>query len=772
MPLRSACAMPKLGCARNELTAFRYDVVVRADAPAFPGDVERIMWSPDQDTHALCERLRSERPRSLLLANVQDRRSEAPVRLCSVLANANGAVKTVREVVEVIAATAEEGLTPDDVHRLVNGLPYGVQLRCATSGGPGRFDVLLWRMQPGDAPMPRFSSEPGRPRLWRQYSNNPLRGVVAQGLIPEVRAHLKSRLPEHMVPAVLMLLDELPLNPSGKVDRQALPAPDGVRPELAAAYVAPRTPTEVALAQIWAEVLGVDQVGIDDNFFELGGDSILSIQIIARANRSGLRLTPPQLFQHQTVAELAAVAGQAAAVVAEQEQLHGEVPLTPIQRWFFEWPRAHMEHFNQAMLLVSHHDALRLRFAAGRQFYAAVVEATRCERCDVSGLMGSAQSHALAALATQWQGSLDLSAGPLLRAVLFELGGGRAQLLLVIHHLAVDGVSWRILLEDLASAYAQRCRGEIVQLPAKTTSFRHWGQRLVEYAAGAQVGEELAFWRGQAEGLVGQLPVDHAAAPASNTEATRREVVQVLDEASTQALLQQVPAVYGTQINDALLNALLRAWWHWSGQTQLWLDVEGHGREDLFEGVDLTRTVGWFTSLYPVRLELRVPGDCGQTLQSVKEQLRRVPRRGIGYGVLRYLSAEAAVRELLAGQVAPAISFNYLGQLGGPGTQGFSVGAAHAPGDLRRHLLELNGSVEGGRLRMAWGYSERFHDAASIEALARSFDAELRALVEHCRTPHDHTYTPADFPEAGLSREDLNRVLAELGSTPLQEHRA
>jgi non-ribosomal peptide synthase protein (TIGR01720 family) len=616
--------------------------------------------------------------------------------------------------------------------------------------------------------------------------------VPRKGCEPDIRglrAHLKSRLPEHMVPAVLMLLDELPLNPSGKVDRQALPAPDGVRPELAAAYVAPRTPTEVALAQIWAEVLGVDQVGIDDNFFELGGDSILSIQIIARANRSGLRLTPPQLFQHQTVAELAAVAGQAAAVVAEQEQLHGEVPLTPIQRWFFEWPRAHMEHFNQAMLvalesvqverleealtgLVSHHDALRLRFAAGRQFYAAVVEATRCERCDVSGLMGSAQSHALAALATQWQGSLDLSAGPLLRAVLFELGGGRAQLLLVIHHLAVDGVSWRILLEDLASAYAQRCRGEIVQLPAKTTSFRHWGQRLVEYAAGAQVGEELAFWRGQAEGLVGQLPVDHAAAPASNTEATRREVVQVLDEASTQALLQQVPAVYGTQINDALLNALLRAWWHWSGQTQLWLDVEGHGREDLFEGVDLTRTVGWFTSLYPVRLELRVPGDCGQTLQSVKEQLRRVPRRGIGYGVLRYLSAEAAVRELLAGQVAPAISFNYLGQLGGPGTQGFSVGAAHAPGDLRRHLLELNGSVEGGRLRMAWGYSERFHDAASIEALARSFDAELRALVEHCRTPHDHTYTPADFPEAGLSREDLNRVLAELGSTPLQEHRA
>jgi non-ribosomal peptide synthase protein (TIGR01720 family) len=584
-----------------------------------------------------------------------------------------------------------------------------------------------------------------------------------------------------MVPAVLVLLDEMPLNASGKVDRQALPAPDGLRPELGVAYVAPRSDAEAKLAQIWAQVLGLDQVGIHDNFFELGGDSILSIQIIARANRVGLRLTPPQLFQHQTVAELAAVAQVSEAVEVAQEAVQGEVALTPIQRWFFEWPRARPQHFNQAVLLrleavqrraldealtalVRHHDALRLRFVGERQFYAPAPETLSCEWFDLSGLEDAAQRQALRGVAEQLQGSLDLAQGPLVRAGLFDLGAAGQRLLLVIHHLVVDGVSWRILLEDLSGAYGQRCRGEAVRLAAKTSSWQHWAQRLVGYADTAQAREELGFWLAQGEGAAAQVPLDFTAEWSANTEASRGEVASVVDEATTQALLQQVPAVYRTQINDALLAALLRAWWRWSGQEQLWVDVEGHGREDLFEGVDVTRTVGWFTSLFPVRLQLEAPADAGQTLQSVKEQLRRVPRRGIGYGVLRYLSADAALRARLAAQAAPLVSFNYLGQLGEGDTEGYSVGAAHAPCDRRRHLLEINGSVAGGCLRVSWGYSERFHRAPRIEALARAFGEELRTLVEHSRSHTAPRYTPSDFPDARISQRDLDRLMTRIGS--------
>ena len=312
-------------------------------------------------------------------------------------------------------------------------------------------------------------------------------------------------------------LPALPLTPNGKVDRKALPAPEGRG--VAEGYVPPCTPTEELLAGIWAEVLRQERVGRHDNFFALGGDSILCIQVVARAHQAGLQLTPKQLFQHQSIAELAAVAGTGPQVAAEQGVVSGPVPLTPIQRWFFEQGLPAPQHFNQAFLLevgselepkwvrrvvrqlLVHHDALRLRFtpegSGWRQVQAGLEETVPFAVVDLSELGVEEQPAALEGVAAEQQGSLDLSSGPLLRVVLFKLGAQRpGRLLLVIHHLAVDGVSWRVLLEDFQRAYQQLRWGQALQLPPKTTAFKAWAERLWGYGRSEAVREELDYWLG------------------------------------------------------------------------------------------------------------------------------------------------------------------------------------------------------------------------------------------------------------------------------------
>ena len=348
---------------------------------------------------------------------------------------------------------------------------------------------------------------------------------------PELRRFLQEELPEYMVPSSFVTLDALPLTPNGKVDRRALPAPDQARPDLEETYVAPRTPAEETLAGIWAELLHLDRVGIHDNFFNLGGDSIMSIQAIARANKAGLGLTPRQLFEHQTIAELAIVAEQGRIVEAEQGIITGPVPLTPIQEWFFAQDLVARHHFNQAILLevretadptlwertvaclVEHHDALRLRFTRAetgwRQENAGLDARAAFSYLDLSALPEDEQGPAIEAAAAERQAGLNLSEGPLMRVAFFALGPGKpGRLLLVIHHLAVDGVSWRILLEDLQTAHGQLSRGEAVQFPPKTTSFKYWAERLAAYAGSGEPRTELDYWLAENRARVAKLPVD------------------------------------------------------------------------------------------------------------------------------------------------------------------------------------------------------------------------------------------------------------------------
>ncbi|WP_410598328.1 non-ribosomal peptide synthase/polyketide synthase [Amycolatopsis sp. lyj-90] len=541
-----------------------------------------------------------------------------------------------------------------------------------------------------------------------------------------LRGTLGQTLPDYLVPSAFVVLDALPLNANGKVDRRALPEPRFESAE--SGGTAPRTEREAVLAGIWADVLGLDRVGVEDNFFALGGDSILSIQVSARARRVGLAITTADLFRHQTIAALAPTLTDVSAK-PDQGPVSGDVVATPIQRWFFD-TIPDPDRFDQAITvelaagtdeaalatafatLIEHHDALRTRFTRDGDRWRLHVT-------------GPEAGHSL----LRW----SLSGPP-----------ERRFLHLSAHHLAVDGVSWRILLDDLDRAYQQ------ADLGPRTTSFREWAARLSTFTEDGGFDDELEHWR--AIPAVAPIPVDGTGA---NTVARTRAVTVRLTAGETKALLRQVPDVYRTQVNDILLTALGRTLREWTGQVPV-IDLEGHGREELFDGVDLSRTVGWFTSLFPVALD--VPDDWGKALKTVKERLRAVPRRGIGYGALRYLSGTAPA-------VDPQISFNYLGQFDLPGE--LYTGAPGElsldadPGGVRPHLLDVVGQVTGDTLEFTWHYAEGVHDQATVIRLAAGMLENLRGLLGHCAEPGAGGRTPSDFPLAGLDQSTLDGLVGD-----------
>jgi amino acid adenylation domain-containing protein/non-ribosomal peptide synthase protein (TIGR01720 family) len=610
--------------------------------------------------------------------------------------------------------------------------------------------------------------------------------------VGSLREFLKRKLPDYMVPAAFMFLDKLPLTASGKVDHKALPVPEQHRPDLTGRYVAPRTPVEKKLTTIWSKVLRVEQVGVNDNFFELGGDSILSIQTISLARRDGLKLTPKLMFAHQTIAELAAAVGVEEDRQSLQGVAAGDVPLTAIQHWFFEQNLEEMQHYNQAFLFEvaermdrgvleralkevgRQHDALRLRYVreskGWRQFYVPSEEHPPLRWMNLTDLGEAEWERNIETVAASAHASLNLEDGPLWCVVYFDLGSNRpGRLLFVVHHLAVDGISWRPLLEDLESAYQQFKAGRPVQLSAKTTSYKAWAEKLRGFAGEQTRQDELSYWKAvtdshRAVEAVGPLAITEAS--VKNSEGAAGTLKIALTAGETQALLQRIPAVYNTQINDVLLTALARAWARWSGSPVLFTNLEGHGRENLFEDADLSRTVGWFTSIFPVRLQLPETGQDwqpGEALKSIKEQLRQIPQRGIGYGILRYLRADSG----LSARPEPPMVFNYLGQFDQivAGSKLFrfaqeSTGPWHSFKQRRRHALEVNSLVLNGQLELSWTYCPALHPATAIRGLADEFLAALKELIAHCQLPQAGGRTPSDFPLARLDQSGVDRLVA------------
>jgi amino acid adenylation domain-containing protein/non-ribosomal peptide synthase protein (TIGR01720 family) len=594
--------------------------------------------------------------------------------------------------------------------------------------------------------------------------------------VGNLRHFLQKYLPDYMIPSLFVRLAELPITANGKIDRASvaeqyrpLPSPETPR-GLDSIFVAPRNPVEQQLAAIWSQVLGLDAVGIHDNFFELGGDSIIAIQITAKAHQVNLLFTPQHLFQHSTIAELAAVstspilAANSMAQPIDQTPVTGVVPLTPIQHWCLEH-LVNPHHYNQAVLLEArqplnpvlleqvvqqllvYHDALRMRFertALGWQQTNTSLDdslnaGTPFLRVDLSALPLSEQRSALEAKATELQTTLHLTNGPLLRVVLFHLGHQPDRLLIIIHHLVVDGVSWRILLDDLQTAYQQLSQGNDIQLPLKTTSFQQWAHHLHQHAQSAALRQELDLWLADPRQQVSPLPVDYPA--GENTTASTQMVSVALTVEETQALLQVIPARYHTQINDVLLAALAHSFAQWTGSDRLLVDLEGHGREPLFDA-DVTRTVGFFTSLFPVLLQATASMPLEAALTTMKDQLQAIPNHGIGYSILRYLSTDPQIRTSLCAMPQAEVRFNYLGQSDAifsessqwvPASESSGL-TTSLEGD-RAYLIDINSIVAGQQLQVDWSYSTNLYQAATIDGLAQTFINGLRSLIQHCSAP-------------------------------------
>jgi non-ribosomal peptide synthase protein (TIGR01720 family) len=535
------------------------------------------------------------------------------------------------------------------------------------------------------------------------------------------------------------------------------------RPNLLTPYVAPRDETEQRLADIWQEVTGIEQVGIHDNFIELGGDSLIGVQVIARANEAGLHLTSQQLFQHQTIAELAAVEGTV-SIRADQGLVTGDVPLTVYQQWFFSrefvdsnrWNHIALFEVLQEMAPVSvrevvqhlliHHDALRTRFvndgAAWRQTIAAPDEGIDpFVYVDLSSLPAAKRKATLECVGDALQGSLDLARGPLMRVALFKLGAGEpGRLLIVVHHLVLDGPSIPILLEDIQTAYRQLDSGEKVQLPPKTTSIKRWSERLNAYTRSDALHPDLDYWLGLPWDEISSLRVDHPQGRERNTYASQQSIIARLSVEETEALLRDVPAAYNAQAIDVFLTALVVAITEWAKSPWLALRVGESGRQVIpdAEDLDTSRTIGWLTLNRRFVLHYDGVGDLVGALESIREQIERTPNQGTGYELLRYCGADDVIEKMRRIPESKFdVGFNYMGQHEGRelGQSDLLTPAFEAPGmwlnprNIRPYLLRCPVFVSGGRLIVRWMYSKNVHRPATIKGISQRFLEVLRSFI-------------------------------------------
>ena len=636
--------------------------------------------------------------------------------------------------------------------------------------------------------------------------------VPAQGQVVDparVREQVAGRLPDYMVPAAVVVVDELPVTPSGKLDRAALPAPQFA----GAGGRGPESAAEQVWCSLFAEVLGLKQVGADDGFFDLGGDSILSMLLVTAARRAGLVISPRQVFQLQTPAALAAAAASAAQPQAELKDAGpGPVELTPVVCWLAgRGPLA--PEFSQSMVVrvpaglsleplvaavqavVDHHDALRMIWSQHEgQWQLQVRPAGSVPARDwVSRVEGGDAAGEVAAAA----GRLDPAGGVMAQLTWLDDGPDvPGRLVVVVHHLAVDGVSWRVLIPDLASAWAAAAAGRTPVLEPVGTSFRQWAGLLARRADDPALIAQLPAWTAILGG--GDAPLaGRALDPRSDTTADVGRVSRTVGSAVTSAVLTTVPSVFHGGVNDVLLAALAVAVADWRavrgrGDGPVLVDVEGHGREPGDSGADVSRTVGWFTSIAPARLDttslsladVAAGGPAaGELVKRVKEQLRAVPGDGLGFGLLRYLNAETA--PVLAGLPVPQIGFNYLGRhmagppgpparggdgawqpaLAGPagstrnGSQGGQRGGAGA-GVPAAHLLEATALVRetasGPELVVSLTWPRGLLEAEEAAGLADGWVAALSGIAAHAAQPEAGGHTPSDFPLATITQEEID----------------
>ncbi|MCX2735465.1 MULTISPECIES: non-ribosomal peptide synthetase [unclassified Bacillus (in: firmicutes)] len=595
----------------------------------------------------------------------------------------------------------------------------------------------------------------------------------------KVRSSLSQQLPNYMIPAYMMELEKLPLTPNGKLDRKNLPEPELA---LQTAYTAPRNELEEQLSVIWQEVLGTKQVGIEDSFFELGGDSIKALQVSARLGRYGWKMTASDLFRHPSIKELAPLIRKAERVI-DQRPVEGDIPWTPVQHWFLSQRMENRNHFNQSVMmfssdalqkqplkealehLVIHHDALRITVSEENESIRQInhgIQKAELYTLDIWDMSETdTWEREIETEVAALQQRMDIEKGPLLKAGWFKTRSGD-YLFITVHHLAVDGVSWRILLEDLSAAYTQAVKGQPVQLPPKTDSFKQYAERLSEYAKSSKLMREEEYWRFIEEETAAELPYEK---PQHQTgaDSIRQTVSFTLTEEETSVLLQQVNRAYHTDTQDILLTAAALALRDWTGGGRLRIAMEGHGREHIVPELDISRTVGWFTSMYPVLIDLNTAGsELGTAVKTVKDTLGRIPDKGIGYGILKYMTPPE--QKTIRFRQAPEISFNYLGQFNDTEDQhtfslsGLASGHDITPTWQREQAVEMSAMAAQNKLHFSLSYPPSRFSKETMEQLLQTLQQYLRDIMAHCTGKEESEKTVSDFSSKTLTSDDLDSI--------------
>ena len=631
--------------------------------------------------------------------------------------------------------------------------------------------------------------------------------AIAPAILQTIRRELAAQLPSYMLPSKIYQVPAMPLTSNGKIDRAAL-AQLALAAQQAKQSSAPAVAStslsviETSLLAIWQALLPGQTVGLHDNFFALGGDSILSLQIIFKARQAGMHLQPRMVFEAPTIAELASLIERQQARTPQANlpaEVSGKVALTPIQHWFFAHNQAQPQHFNQSYvfevepklnvaalqtalnLAVQHHDGLRTRFSHSREHgWQAEIAASVASDAPITIQCRAWPSDEAQLLAwfDEQQAALNLQSGIMLGALLVQKPEqGRAVLLLVAHHLVIDGVSWRILLDDVLQAYAALQTGEGPSLPhfaAKTSSFQHWAQQLSQhYHTPAVASAAQAFWRQYLAKPSSQLAANSVALRQENQVGQARKLC--LNFSASEQLLASAPAAYHAKVSDLLLAALLASLRACLGGKDWRIDLEGHGRDasDSIENalnsaaseLDVSRTLGWFTTLYPVCFQLEDEQNLGKHLKHVKQAVRSVPQASFGW--LAYgAGADSFPADLAANS---EICFNYLGRFDANfiappllAVSSLPSGARQGAHNQRAHLLEVDAFVQGDTLSVEWTYQQQLH--SSVEALSSEFARQLQTLVAHCMAQTTAHYTPSDFPLANLTQAQTDALVANFAA--------
>ncbi len=593
----------------------------------------------------------------------------------------------------------------------------------------------------------------------------------------EFRDFLGRSLPDYMIPAIYIPIDRIPLTPNGKVDRKALPEPS-IKAIHKNQYSPPVTERQKLLCQSWEEVLGVDRVGIDDDFFDLGGDSILTIKIVARLRDKGYRVSAREIFREKTIAGLESCLDPVTGVSSESEVVQGVIPLLPIQRWFFDQNFEQYHYWNQSFLfdlskplepeilrtsivhLSAQHDVLRARYyKIGAKWEQRIEDKNSGDLFKYLDFSDEAMPEAydrVMSVCKELQASLDISQGPTFLVAYISMPSGPEKLFLCVHHLLIDGVSWGILLTDLESVYRRIAEGKPARLPSKSSSVKSWAECLHSYVRSNRCLENLAHWQNLKKAQAGSL---EKVLPQTGLEKDASIARDKLDENLTELLLTRANLAYNTQINDLLLTALLVAVNKWAGRTQLHIDLEGHGREEISEHIDLSRTIGWFTSLFPVFLQAEAGLPLKEMIPSVKEQLRAIPNKGLDYLAAKYLHEDNDDLNIKPAEIL----FNYLGQFDNTlsGLEYFSFSAQdpgpwHGPLNRRTHPIEFLIRIQNRQLLIELISDQRALSGEDQQALLRCYTDALTSIIEHCHGIDKNSYTPSDFPLCHLHQKQID----------------